>query len=73
MDKQTALKFAHVLKKRRTRKRLTQEKLAELSDLSVEHIQRLEGRSPSGVRLETLVKLSKALRLSLSIFLKDMG
>jgi transcriptional regulator with XRE-family HTH domain len=73
MDKHTALKFAHILKKWRTRKRLTQEKLAELSDLSVEHIQRLEGRSPSGVRLETLVKLSKALKLSLSIFLKDMG
>jgi len=61
-DKQTALRFAKILREHRKRRGLTQEKLAELADLSVEHIQRLEGKSPSGIRLETIVRLSKALR-----------
>lgn len=61
-DKQTALRFAKILREYRKRRGLTQEKLAELADLSVEHIQRLEGKSPSGIRLETIVRLSKALK-----------
>ena len=72
MDKKTALGFAKILKNERRKRGLTQEKLAELTDLSVEHIQRLEGRSPSGVRLETLVKLSRAFKISLLRLLRDL-
>ena len=72
MDKHLALRFGRLLKGARKKKRLTQEKLAELADLSVIHIQRLEGRSPSGVTLETLLKLSRALGISLPAFLKDL-
>ncbi len=61
-DKDVALKFGKLLKAERIKRGLTQEKLAEFSDLSVEHIQRLEGKSPSGVRLETIVKLARALK-----------
>ena len=63
-DKEIALKFAKTLRIVRTQQGLTQERLAELAELSVEHIQRLEGKSPSGVRLETIVKLAKALKTS---------
>ena len=70
MDKTWALRFGKLLKTMRKKKRLTQEKLAEHSNLSVIHIQRLEGRSPSGVTLETIIKLSKAFKISLSSFLK---
>ena len=61
-----------MLKYHRVRHRMTQERLAELADLSVEHIQRLEGKSPSGVRLETVVKLCKALKVTPSSLLKDL-
>ncbi len=61
-DKQTALRFAKILREHRKKLGLTQETLAELSDLSVEYIQRLEGKSPSGVRLETVAKLAKAFK-----------
>ena len=72
MDKHLALRFGRLLKKVRKQKKLTQEKLAEITDLSVVHIQRLEGRSPSGVTLETVVKLSRAFKISLPVFLKDL-
>ena len=71
-DKAVAKRFAKILRAARIRRKLTQEKLAELSDLSVEHIQRLEGRSPSGIRLETVVKLAKALKIAPSSFLRDL-
>ncbi len=70
-DKAVALRFAKLLRDHRKKCGLTQEKLAELADLSVEHIQRLEGKSPSGVRLETIVKLAKALKISAWKLLKD--
>jgi len=72
MDKTLALRFGRLLRVMRKKKKLTQEKLAELTDLSVVHIQRLEGRSPSGVTLETLTKLSRAFKISLPVFLKDL-
>ena len=71
LDKKTALRFAQLLKTKRKDSGLTQERLAELSDMSVEHIQRLEGKAPSGIRLETIVKLSKALKTTPSGLLKD--
>ena len=73
MDKTLALRFGRLLKAMRKKRKLTQEKLAEFSDLSVIHIQRLEGRSPSGVTLETVTKLSKAFKISPSRFLKYLA
>ena len=72
MDKTLALRFGRLLKVMRKKRKLTQEKLAELADLSVVHIQRFEGRSPSGVTLETLIKFSRAFKISLPTFLKDL-
>ncbi len=69
-SKDIALRFARVLKLRRKEAGLTQDKLAELSGVSVEHIRRLEGKSPCGVRLEAIVKLSKAVKINPSKFLK---
>ncbi len=70
MNKDVALRFSKVLKRRRHEAGLTQDKLAELAGVSVEHIRRLEGKSPCGVRLEAIVKLSKAIKISPSAFLK---
>jgi len=71
-DSKIALRFAKILREKRKERRLTQERLAELADLSVEHIQRLEGKSPSGVRLETIVSLAKGLGISPSRLLRDL-
>ncbi len=72
VDKKIAKRFALLLKKRRQQRRLTQDKLSELSGVSVEHIRRLEGNTPCGIRLQAIVKLADALEMTASTFLKDL-
>lgn len=64
------VRFAHRLKHLRKRHGLTQERLAELADISEKHIQRLESHQPCGVRLITLERIAKAFGLGLSELLK---
>jgi len=47
----------------------TQEKLAELAGIDYKHIQLLESKHPSNVKIETIEKLAKAFKISLSDFL----
>jgi len=50
----------------------SQEKLAELTDLSPQHVQRLEGKKPSGVTLFTLLKLAAVFQVPLCVFLEGI-
>ena len=42
---------------------ITQEQLAELIETSYKYIQRIEGKNPPDVRLTTIVRLAKALKV----------
>ena len=42
----------------------TQEKLSELADIDYKYLQRIEGKNPPAVRIDTIEKLSKALNIS---------
>lgn len=64
------VRFARRLKYLRKRSGITQERLAELANISEKHIQRLESREPYGVRLVTLERIAKAFGLSLSQLLR---
>ena len=64
------LHFARRLKQLRKRHGLTQERLAELAEISEKHVQRLESSHPCGVRLVTLERIAKAFDVSLSELLK---
>ena len=64
------VRFANRLKQLRRRHHLTQEKLAELAEISEKHVQRLESQQPCGVRLVTLERIAKAFRISLSELLR---
>lgn len=55
-------KFAKNLKQIRLDKGMTQEMLAEKLDISLRYVQQLEGRNTPNVKLDTLEKLSKALK-----------
>ena len=50
----------------------SQEKLAELADLSPQHVQRLEGKKPSGITLFTLLKFVAVFHVSLHVFLEGI-
>ena len=51
------------IKELRKKQGLTQERLAELTETSYKYIQRIEGRNPPDVRLTTIVRLAKALKV----------
>jgi len=44
--------------------------MSELTNIDYKYIQRIEGKNPPNIRLETLEKLAKALRTSPSQLLK---
>jgi len=58
-------KFGARIYKLRTKKCWSQQELAERADISVRHIQRLESKNPSPVKIDTIEKLSKALGLTI--------
>jgi len=55
------------LRELRLKKEWTQEQLAEFADLSYRHVQRLESlKNPPPAKIDTLEKLAKAFKLSIS-------
>ena len=60
------LKLAKRLKQLRKQNNYTQEKLAYLADIDYKYLQRLEGGKPPAVKIDTLEKLAKAFKISIS-------
>ncbi|HAJ57566.1 MAG TPA: XRE family transcriptional regulator [Candidatus Omnitrophica bacterium] len=65
-DYKIVKQFSKRLKELRLKKGLTQEKLAELSEVSYKNIQYLESKNPTCPNLITLNKLAKAFKISVS-------
>ena len=64
--------FATRLRELRKSKGLTQEQLAERSDIDYKYLQKLEGKNPSSPTLSVLEKLSRGLEISLSELIKNI-
>lgn len=62
--------FAKRLRELRKSKGLTQEKLAEMSDIDYKYLQKLESSNPSSPTLSVLEKLSRGLGITLTEFIK---
>ena len=62
--------FAERLRELRKSKGLTQEKLAEMSDIDYKYLQKLESSNPSSPTLSVLEKLSRGLGITLTEFIK---
>lgn len=62
-------KFSNTLKQLRKNKGLTQEKLAEMSDIDYKYLQKLESKNPSSPTLLVLEKLSHGLGITLTEFI----
>jgi transcriptional regulator with XRE-family HTH domain len=67
MKESVRLKFAERIRELRQKHGYTQQELAELADLDYKHIQRLESKKPTDVKLETIEKLAKAFKISRSL------
>jgi len=70
MDENAKQKLAVRLRNLRKKYGYTQEKLSELSGIDYKHIQLLESNNPSAATIDTLEKLAKAFKVSLSELLK---
>lgn len=70
MDTLTGIKLGRKIKEFRRKQRITQEKLAEITGTSYKYIQRIEGKTPPDVRLTTIEKIAKALKVKPTELLK---
>lgn len=60
------LKLGRKVKQLRKACGLTQERLSEVSEIDYKYVQRIEGKNPPAVRIDTLERLAKALKTSVS-------
>lgn len=63
-------RFADRIRALRRKHKYSQEKLAELAGIDYKHLQKLEGKNPSCVRLDTIEKLAKAFNTDCSQLIK---
>ena len=70
MNTNATVELGKKIKMFRRKQEITQEKLAELTGTSYKYIQRIEGKTPPDVRLTTIIKLAKALKIKPAELLK---
>ncbi len=58
------LKLGRKLKELRAIRKMTQEELADAAEIDYKYLQRIEGKNPPNVKIETIEKLAKALKAS---------
>ena len=63
---QIRLQLAGQLKKLRKKYKLTQEQMSEKIGMDIRYYQRLESAKPNAVKIDTIDKISKALKISAS-------
>jgi len=66
MKSSVRLKLGKRIRKLREQRRLTQDKLAELTGIDYKYIQKIEGKTPPAIRIDTIEKLAKAFKIGCS-------
>jgi transcriptional regulator with XRE-family HTH domain len=57
------IKVGQRLKEWRAKRKLTQQQLAEKADIEYKYLQRLEGKKPPAIKIDTIQKLATALKI----------
>ena len=57
------LKFGKKLREWRFKRKFTQQELAERADIEYKYLQRLEGKKPPAIKIDTIAKLAAALKI----------
>ena len=70
MDTTIRLKIGTRIKEFRRKQGFTQEKLAELAGIDYKYLQRIEGKNPPALKVDTIEKLAKALKTDPHLLLK---
>ena len=64
------LQIGSKVRKLRTKLGMTQEGLAEIAGIDYKYIQKIEGKNPPNLKVETIEKLAKALKTTPAELLK---
>jgi len=62
MSDKILLKVGARIKQLRIKKNLTQTELATASQINLNHLQKIEGKTPINITLKTLISISNALK-----------
>lgn len=57
------IQFGQRLREWRSKRKLTQQELAERADIEYKYLQRLEGKKPPAIKIDTIAKLAAALKV----------
>lgn len=60
------LRLGARIKVLRQKNGLTQEKLSELADIDYKYLQRIEGKNPPALKVDTIEKIAKALKVNIA-------
>ena len=63
MELNIRLKLGIRIKKLRKKYGYTQEKLSELTNIDYKYIQRIEGKNPPALKIDTIGKLARAMKV----------
>ena len=66
MNNNIRQKLGHRIKELRRKCGYTQEKLAEKAKIDYKYLQKIEGRNPPAVKIDTLHKIATALRVAIN-------
>ena len=58
------LQLSHKIRTLRQKAGYTQEHLAELAELDYKYLQRIEGKDPPNLKIDTIGKLARALKVT---------
>ncbi len=70
METNIRLKLGKRIKELRTSRKYTQERLSEVAEIDYKYVQRIEGRNPPALKIDTIEKLAKALKVKPAELLK---
>ena len=70
MEYNIRIKVGKKVKELRKKCGYTQEKLSEVSNIDYKYIQRIEGKNPPALKIDTIERLSKALKVKPSKMLE---
>ncbi len=63
MENTIRLKFGKKIKELRKKCNYTQEKFSEIANIDYKYVQRIEGKHPPALKIDTIERLAKALKV----------
>lgn len=70
MENNIRLRIGRKIKDLRKKRKMTQERLSEVAEIDYKYIQRLEGKNPPALKVDTIERLARALNVEPNELLK---